>query len=181
MGSYSFSPLQHAGVDFTEQVQQTTGSRDHSLILTLPVLDEITQKILFHRPWLPATDLTDRVETRRDDLATNTGVHEFLRNFVHDGGHRIWWRVFVHGLGERDENRGDTQLVVRQVLDDVCVEAQNTELVTAHDSREQLHHEDFVVEREPLVVFVEDVVELLGEGLWIVEQLQGREVGGRYL
>lgn len=84
----------------------------------------------------------------------------------------------MHGLRERDKDRGDAQLVVREVLHNVGVEAEHAELVPAHHAREQLHEQDLVVEREALVVLVEDVVELLAERLRVVEQLDGGEVGG---
>ena len=52
-------------------------------------------------------------------------------------------------------------------------------LFRSHHSREELHHENFVVKREAFVVTVENIVELLAKRLGIVEELNGREVGGR--
>jgi hypothetical protein len=49
--------------------------------------------------------------------------------------------------------------------------------VCTHDAGEKLHHEDLVVKREPLVIAIEKVVELFGECLRIVEELQGGKVG----
>ena len=82
----------------------------------------------------------------------------------------------MHGLRERDEDGGDAELMVCEVLHDVGVEAEHAELVPAHDARKQLHDEDLVVEREALVVLVEEVVELLAERLRVVQKLDGREV-----
>ena len=62
-------------------------------------------------------------------------------------------------------------------LDDVAVERKHAELMVAHDAAEQLHDEDFVVERVAFVVAVEHVVELFGECLGVVEELDRGEVG----
>ena len=82
----------------------------------------------------------------------------------------------MHGLRERDEDGGDAELMIREVLHDVGVEAEHAELVPAHDAGEELHEENLVVEREALVVLVEEVVELLAERLGVVEELDCREV-----
>lgn len=74
----------------------------------------------------------------------------------------------MYGLRERDEDRRHAQLVVGEVLHNISVEAEHAELMRAHDAREELHHEDLMVEREALVVAVEYVVELLSEGLRVV-------------
>lgn len=75
----------------------------------------------------------------------------------------------MHGLGEGDKDGRNAELVVCEVLHDVSVEAENAELVSAHDAGEKLHNEDFVVEGEALVIFVEDIVQLLAERLRVVE------------
>lgn len=84
----------------------------------------------------------------------------------------------MHGLSEGDEDGRDAELVVGEVFDDVGVEAEYGEFVGGHDAGEELHEEDFVFEGESFVVAVEDVVQLFGEGLRVVEELEGREVGG---
>ena len=104
-------------------------------------------------------------------------MNKLLRELPHNRRERIGRRVVVHGLRERDEDGGDAELVVREVLHDVRIEAEHAELVPAHDAREELHEEDLVVERETLVVPAEDIVELLAEGLGIVEELEGGEIG----
>jgi hypothetical protein len=43
------------------------------------------------------------------------------------------------------------KLMVREVFDDVGVEAEDTEFVGAHDSGQELHDEDLVLERVLLV------------------------------
>lgn len=47
----------------------------------------------------------------------------------------------------------------------------------AHNSGEELHEEDFMVEGETFVVVVEDVVEFFAKCLGVVEELEGWEVG----
>lgn len=105
-------------------------------------------------------------------------MNKLCREFLDDGGQRVWRREVVHALCECDEDGGDAQLMVREVFEDVGVERENRELVRAHDTGEELHEEDLVVEGKALVVPAEIVVEFLGKGLRIVEELQGREVGG---
>lgn len=105
-------------------------------------------------------------------------MNELSREFLDDGGQRVWRREVVYTLCECDKDGGDAQLMIREVFEDVGVERENRELVRAHDTREKLHEEDLVVEGKALVVPAEVVVEFLGKGLWIIEELQGREVGG---
>lgn len=66
--------------------------------------------------------------------------------------------------------------MVGEIFDDVRVKSEYAELVGAHDSREKLHDEDFVVERESLVVAVQDVVELFGKSLRVMKKLKCWEV-----
>ena len=103
-------------------------------------------------------------------------MDELLCDLPYNRRQRVRGRKLVHGLRERDEDGGDAELMVCEVLHDVGVEAEHAELVPAHDAREQLHDEDLVVEREALVVLVEEVVELLAERLRVVQKLDGREV-----
>jgi hypothetical protein len=49
--------------------------------------------------------------------------------------------------------------------------------VLARKTGEELHDQDFVREGETLVIFIEHVVEFFGEGLRIVKELDGGEVG----
>lgn len=74
----------------------------------------------------------------------------------------------MNGLSEGDKDGGDAELVVGEVFDDVGVEAENGEFVGGHDAGEKLHEEDFVFEGETLVVAIQDVVQLFGEGLRVV-------------
>lgn len=53
----------------------------------------------------------------------------------------------MYRLGEGDENKSDLKLMIGEVLDNVAVKAKNTELVDTHDTGEELHDENFVVER----------------------------------
>ena len=70
------------------------------------------------------------------------------------------------------------ELVIGEVLHDVGVEAENAELMRAHNARKKLHDENLMVKQEAFVVAVEDVVESLAERLRVVEELNSREVGG---
>ena len=174
-------PLEHARVDLPEQLEQPARRGGDGLVAALAVLDEVPEEVLLHRPRLAAADLADRVDARGDDLAADARVHELVRELAHDGRERVRGRELVRGLRERDEDRGDAQLVVGEVLHDVRVEAEHAELVPAHHAREELHEEDLVVERKALVVLVQHVVELLAESLGVVEQLDRRKVGVRSL
>lgn len=104
-------------------------------------------------------------------------MNKLSREFLDNGGQHVWWRKVVYALCECDEDGRDAQLVICKVFEDVGVERENTELVRTHDTREELHKEDLVVEGKTLVVPTEVVVEFLGKRLWVVEELQGREVG----
>lgn len=53
----------------------------------------------------------------------------------------------MYRLGEGDENKSDLKLMIGEVLDNVAVKAKNTELVDTHDTGEELHDQNFVVER----------------------------------
>lgn len=46
----------------------------------------------------------------------------------------------------------------------------------AHNTREELHHQDLVVEGEALVVAVKEVIESLRKGLRIVKELESGEI-----
>lgn len=85
----------------------------------------------------------------------------------------------MHGLSERDENGGDTKLVVGQVFDDVGVEAKHGQFVGGHDAGKELHEEDFVFEGEALVIAIQDVVQLFSEGLRVMKELKGGEIRSR--
>lgn len=78
-------------------------------------------------------------------------MDELLCDFAYDGSEDVRWRKLVDGLSERDEDEGDLELVVGEVFDDVRVEAEDAQLVGAHDPREELHDENLVVERVLLV------------------------------
>lgn len=169
-------PLEHPRVDLTVQLQKTP-TRDHdSLVLAHPVLDQVLEEILLHAPGLTATDLPDRVETGGDDLGGDSRVDELARELLDDGGELVGRSEVVDGLGEADEDGGDLELVVGEVLDDVRVEAQNGELVGSTDSTEERHDEDLVVEGVRSVVLDEGLVKLLAERLRVVEELEGGEV-----
>lgn len=105
-------------------------------------------------------------------------MNELCGEFLDDGGERVWRGEVVYALCECDEDGGYAELVIGEVFKDVGVERENGELVRAHDTGEELHEEDLVVEGKALVVAAEVVVELLGKGLRVVEELQGRKVGG---
>jgi len=78
-------------------------------------------------------------------------VDKLLRNLSNDRSEDIGWCELVNGLSEGHEDEGDLELVVGEVFDNVGVEAENTEFVSAHDSGKELHDENFVVERVVLV------------------------------
>ena len=108
-------------------------------------------------------------------------MDKLCRELLDDGGQGVWGREVVYTLGKGDEDGGDAQLVVGEVFEDVGVKGEHKELVIAHDAGEELHEEDLVVEGKALVVPAEDVVEFLGKGLGVVEELEGRKVGGARL
>lgn len=85
----------------------------------------------------------------------------------------------MHRLRERDKDRGDTELAMNKILDNVSVESKNTKFVRAHYARKELHHEDLMIKGKPFFITIEDVVYFLRECLRIVEKLECRKVGGR--
>ena len=103
-------------------------------------------------------------------------MDELLCDLPYNRRQRVRGRELVHGLRERDEDGGDAELMVGEVFHDVCVESEHAELVTTHDTREELHDEDLVVKREAFVVLVEDIVEFLAERLGIMKKLNSGEV-----
>lgn len=151
LSTHSLSSLEQSRVDLPEQLQQTTGSGDDPLVLTLTVFNQVSQQVLLHAPRLPTADLPNGVDTGGDDLGTDSRVDKLSRDLADDGREHVGRRELVHRLGERDEDERDEQLVVREVLDDVRVEAEDAELVGAHDSGQELHDEDLVLERVVLV------------------------------
>jgi hypothetical protein len=82
----------------------------------------------------------------------------------------------MHGLRQRHEDGGDAQLPVREVLYNVRVKSEDAELVRSHDTGQELHEQDFVVQRETFVVAVEDVVQFFAKGLGVIEELQAGEI-----
>lgn len=105
-------------------------------------------------------------------------MDKLSREFLDDGDQCVWGCEVVYALGERDEDGRNAQLMIGEVFENVGIEGENEELVRAHDTGEELHEEDFVVKGKTLVVPTEVVIEFLGKGLWVVEELEGREVGG---
>lgn len=69
--------------------------------------------------------------------------------------------------------------MVGQVFDDVGVEAEHGQFVGGHDAGKELHEEDFVFEGETLVIAIQDVVQLFGEGLRVMKELEGGEIRSR--
>jgi hypothetical protein len=125
---------------------------------------------------LPAAHLANGVDTSGDNLGADTGVDELLCKLADYRCKNIGRGELVDRLSESNQDKCNLELVVGEVLDNVRVESKNTELVRAHDTREELHDEHLMLERVLLVVAVEHVVELLAKGLGVVEQLESGEV-----
>jgi hypothetical protein len=117
--TYSFPSLEEPRVDLSEQLQDTSGCGDDTLVLTLPVFDQITEQVLLHTPRLSPTDLSNSINTSSDNLGTDSGMNEFLGQFSNDWRQDIGRCKLVHRLSERDEDKGDLELMVGEVLDDV--------------------------------------------------------------
>jgi hypothetical protein len=83
----------------------------------------------------------------------------------------------VNALGEGNKDRRDAELVVSKIFENIGIKRENEDFMAAHDAREELHDEDFVVEGKALVIAVEVVVQFFGEGLGVVEQLKGGKIG----
>jgi inorganic pyrophosphatase len=62
-----------------------------------------------------------------------------MRDLEHNRREGVRRSKLVGRLRKRDEDRGDTKLMVREVLDEVRVETKDTQFVRAHDAREELH------------------------------------------
>lgn len=75
----------------------------------------------------------------------------------------------MHGLRESNEDGRYPQLMIREIFNDVRVKSKHAELMPAHDTGKQLHHDDFVVEGEPFVVSVEQIIQFLGKSLRIIQ------------
>lgn len=103
-------------------------------------------------------------------------MDELARNLLDDGRELVGRSEVVDGLGEADEDGGDLELVVGEVLDDVRVEAEDGKLVRTAHASEEAHDENLVVERVGPVVLDERLVELLAKRLGVVEELEGGEV-----
>lgn len=170
-------PLQHSWVDLSIELQNTSCSSGDGLVPALPVLDQVSEEVFFHSPGLSSTYFSNGIDSCGDDFAPDARMDELCGEFPDDGGQRVWGCEVVYALCERDEDGWDAELVVCEVFEDISVERDDEELVSAHDTGKELHEEDLVVERKSLVVPTEAVVEPFGKGLWIVEELQGRKVG----
>lgn len=132
-------------------------------------------------------------------------MNKLRRDLPHHRRQHVRRGQVVHRLSERDENKSDRELVVRQVFDDVRVETEDAQLVRAHHSTEELHDQHFVLESVHFVcaeeravpleggIFVwgrerkkkkkrtmlaHSFVKLLTETLRVVQQLKSGEVGG---
>lgn len=112
MQTHPFAPLEKSRVDITIQLQQTPRSRNNTLIVTLPVLDQVAKQIFVHTPRLSPADFANGVDARSDNLGAHTRVHEFIGEFLNDWGEDVWRREVVYGLGEGDEDDGYSELVV---------------------------------------------------------------------
>lgn len=82
----------------------------------------------------------------------------------------------MNRLSESHKYAGDSKLLVEEIFDDICVEAKDAKFMRAHDTGEQLHDKDFVVQRESLVIGIENIVKLLSESLRVMEQLNSGKV-----
>lgn len=177
-GPNPLTALQHAWVDFSIELQDPAGSGSDSLVPALSVLDQVSEEIFLHGPRLPSTHFSDGVDSCSNDFTPNARMDKLLREFLDNGGEGIRRGEVVYTLCKRDEDSGDAELMVCEILENVGVEREDGEFVGTHDAGEELHEEDFVVEGETLVISAEVVVELLGKGLWVVEELQGRKIRG---
>jgi hypothetical protein len=70
---------------------------------------------LRNAPRLAARDFSDRVESGGDDFGSDARVDEFVCEFADDGFEDVGGCEVVCGLGEGDEDGGDTKLVVCEV------------------------------------------------------------------
>ena len=99
-GLSPLSPLEQSRVDLSEQLQQSPRGSHHSLVPALPVLDQVSEQVLLHAPRLPLAHLSDRVDTGRDDLGSDTGVDKLLGEFADDRGEHVRRGELVDRLGE---------------------------------------------------------------------------------
>ena len=129
----------------------------------MTVRNQVLQQILLHAPWLPAADLSDRVDTGRYDFGTDARMHKRIRNLADGRRQNICRRLLVHGLSQRYKNQGDMELVRHEVLGHVAVKAQNGQTVYAHHPAQQLHDAHFDFERMPLVAAAEILEQSLAE------------------
>jgi len=88
--TYPLPLLQHARIDLPEQLQQSPCRSNHSLILTLPILDQVSQQILLHTPRLPPAYLPNSVDTSSDDFRSDSWVNELLSDLAYDGSEDVW-------------------------------------------------------------------------------------------
>lgn len=107
-------------------------------------------------------------------------MDKLLGEFTDHGCNGIRGSQIVYRLRKRNEDCRDTQLMVGKILDNISVKSENTKFVSTHYTGQELHDEDFVVERETLIVMVEDVVEFLGKCLRVMKELESGKVGGRW-
>lgn len=83
--TYSFSARQHRRHFLPIKLQQTSRTRNDSLVFALPILNQISQQILFHSPRLSPTHFSDRVQSGSNDFTPHSGMYELLCDFPNDG------------------------------------------------------------------------------------------------
>ena len=159
----TFCAVQHTRIDFAVQQHETSRCRTDAFVLGVTVRNQVLQQILLHAPWLPAADLSDRVDTGRYDFGTDARMHKRIRNLADGRRQNICRRLLVHGLSQRYKNQGDMELVRHEVLGHVAVKAQNGQTVYAHHPAQQLHDAHFDFERMPLVAAAEILEQILAE------------------
>ena len=72
-------------------------------------------------------------------------------------------------LSEHGEDCWGTQLMMGEVLQDVCIEAKDSELVQRSDASQELHDEDFVFEGKASVMFLQEVIQLFAKSLGVMQ------------
>lgn len=94
-----------------------------------------------------------------------------MRNLPKYRRQHVGWRERVYRGCERGEDGGDAKLCRREVFEEVRVKGEDAEPMSAHGTAHHLHREEFVLESITLVEARENIEELFGERLGILQEL----------
>ena len=168
---------QQLGTHVTEKVDETLGGGRHGLIAEVLKQAEVLNLLWRQRERHPHKYLADRVQADRNMLVMAVLSDEIGYDSFDDGADGLRRYQLMARLNDHGEDLGDLILVVAgQVAQQVRIELQHLNLVTANKSRNQTQHIQF--DLVAVIALLELGEQFIHEASRIVQRIDRQEVRG---